>query len=143
MSERRHDEQHEQPASPTGVSQREDAAVLLEHVAARGVRFINLEFTDVVGMAKCVTISVEQLPDCLARGKWFDGSAMEGFARVAEADMYLRPDLATYAETPWHATLDQISRRARPRRSQPSGRFRHRARHHVHQGNRDRAARKR
>ncbi|MGZ3677819.1 MAG: type I glutamate--ammonia ligase [Ktedonobacterales bacterium] len=107
MSERRHGEQHEQPTSPTGVSQRQDAAMLLEHVAARGVRFINLEFTDVVGMAKCVTISVEQLPDCLARGKWFDGSAMEGFARVAEADMYLRPDLATYAEIPWHATVDQ------------------------------------
>ena len=107
MSERGHGEQHEQPVSLTGVSQPQEAAMLLEHVAARGVRFINLEFTDVVGLAKCVTISVEQLSDCLARGKWFDGSAMEGFARVAEADMYLRPDLATFAEVPWHTTAGQ------------------------------------
>src|SRR5216683_1614068 len=60
----------------------------------------NLEFTDVVGMAKCVTIPVEQLPDCLIHGKWFDGSAIEGFARVAESDMYLFPDLATFAILP-------------------------------------------
>jgi glutamine synthetase len=69
------------------------------------VRFINLEFTDVVGMAKCVTIPVDQLADTLQHGKWFDGSAIEGFARVAETDMYLRPDLPTYAEVPWHAPL--------------------------------------
>jgi glutamine synthetase len=87
--------------SPTGAGQPQEAARLLEHVETRGVRFINLEFTDVVGMAKCVTIPAEQLADCLEHGKWFDGSAIEGFARVAETDMYLRPDLATYAEVPW------------------------------------------
>jgi glutamine synthetase len=70
---------------------------ILATVNAEGVRFVNLEFTDVVGMAKCVTIPVEQLPDCLIHGKWFDGSAIEGFARVAESDMYLFPDLETFA----------------------------------------------
>ena len=45
---------------------------LLAAVEAEGVGFVNLEFTDVVGMAKCVTIPVEQLPDCLIHGKWFD-----------------------------------------------------------------------
>jgi glutamine synthetase len=70
---------------------------ILTTVDAKGVRFVNLEFTDVVGMAKCVTIPVEQLPDCLIHGKWFDGSAIEGFARVAESDMYLFPDLETFA----------------------------------------------
>lgn len=64
------------------------------------VRFINLEFTDVVGMAKCVTIPVEQFNDCLTHGKWFDGSSIEGFARVAESDMYLFPDLSTFAILP-------------------------------------------
>lgn len=64
------------------------------------VRFVNLEFTDVVGMAKCVTIPVEQLPDCLAHGKWFDGSSLEGFARIAESDMYLFPDISTFAVLP-------------------------------------------
>src|SRR5258708_11404772 len=73
---------------------------ILTTVEAEGVRFVNLEFTDVVGMAKCVTIPVEQFPDCLAQGKWFDGSAIEGFARVAESDMYLFPDLSTFAIVP-------------------------------------------
>ncbi len=75
-----------------------------EHVMAviksEKVRFINLEFTDVVGMAKCVTIPTEQFADCVEHGKWFDGSALEGFARVAESDMYLFPDLSTFAVLP-------------------------------------------
>lgn len=95
---------HAASSSPAGAGGPQERARLLERVQADGVRFINLEFTDVVGMAKCVTIPVEQLPDCLAHGKWFDGSAIEGFARVAETDMYLRPDLATYACVPWHTT---------------------------------------
>src|SRR5213082_2053764 len=73
---------------------------ILATIEAEIVRFVNLEFTDVVGMAKCVTIPVEQFPDCLAHGKWFDGSAIEGFARVAESDMYLFPDLDTFAILP-------------------------------------------
>ncbi len=73
---------------------------ILATIEAKGVGFVNLEFTDVVGMAKCVTIPVEQLPDCLIHGKWFDGSAIEGFARVAESDMYLFPDLDTFAILP-------------------------------------------
>ena len=74
--------------------------LILATVEAEGIGFVNLEFTDVVGMAKCVTIPVEQLPDCLIHGKWFDGSAIEGFARVAESDMYLYPDLDTFAILP-------------------------------------------
>jgi glutamine synthetase len=73
---------------------------ILATIEAEGVGFVNLEFTDVVGMAKCVTIPVEQLPDCLIHGKWFDGSAIEGFARVAESDMYLFPELDTFAIVP-------------------------------------------
>src|SRR6266480_2336267 len=73
---------------------------VLATIEAAGVRFVNLEFTDVVGMAKCVTIPVEQFPDCLKQGKWFDGSALEGFARVAESDMYLFPDLSTFVVLP-------------------------------------------
>jgi glutamine synthetase len=64
------------------------------------VRFVNLEFTDVVGMAKCVTIPAEQFANCAAHGKWFDGSSIEGFARIAESDMYLFPDLSTFAIMP-------------------------------------------
>src|SRR5690242_17377773 len=75
---------------------------VLATIEAAGVRFVNLEFTDVVGMVKCVTIPVEQFPDCLNHGKWFDGSALEGFARIAESDMYLFPDLNTFAILPGH-----------------------------------------
>src|SRR5581483_2444956 len=73
---------------------------ILATIQAEQVQFVNLEFTDVVGMAKCVTIPVEQFPDCLTHGKWFDGSALEGFARIAESDMYLFPDLDTFAIIP-------------------------------------------
>src|SRR5689334_1003887 len=64
------------------------------------VRFVNLEFTDVVGIVKCVTIPVEQFANCIEHGKWFDGSALEGIARVAESDMYLFPDLSTFSVLP-------------------------------------------
>jgi glutamine synthetase len=82
---------------------------ILGTVKAKGVGFVNLEFTDVVGMAKCVTIPVEQLPDCLIHGKWFDGSAIEGFARVAESDMYLFPDLDTFAILPGKIRPQEIT----------------------------------
>ncbi|HLZ63429.1 MAG TPA: glutamine synthetase family protein [Ktedonosporobacter sp.] len=79
---------------PTGYEQ------VMKTIDTKGVRFVNLEFTDVVGMAKCVTIPVEQFYDCITYGKWFDGSAIEGFARIAESDMYLFPDLSTFAVLP-------------------------------------------
>ena len=83
--------------------------LILATVEAEGIGFVNLEFTDVVGMAKCVTIPVEQLPDCLIHGKWFDGSAIEGFARVAESDMYLYPDLDTFAILPGKIPPSEIT----------------------------------
>jgi glutamine synthetase len=64
------------------------------------VTFVNLEFTDVMGIVKCVTIPATQFPNCIEHGKWFDGSALEGFARVAESDMYLFPDLSTFTLLP-------------------------------------------
>jgi len=95
---------------------------ILATIEAKHIRFINLEFTDVVGMAKCVTIPIEQFPDCLAHGKWFDGSALEGFARVAESDMYLFPDINTFAVLPsgvcLQAQSDELIRA--PLRSAPA-----------------------
>src|SRR5579859_7144279 len=85
------------------MSEQQDQDVkdrILATIEAEHVRFINLEFTDVVGMAKCVTIPVEQFPDSITQGKWFDGSSIEAFARVAESDMYLYPDLSTFSILP-------------------------------------------
>jgi glutamine synthetase len=76
-------------------------AELLARVEQEGVRFVDLQFTDIAGLVKNVTIPVPQLGAALDRGIWFDGSCLEGFARVAESDMYLVPDLATYAVLPW------------------------------------------
>ncbi|NLX08865.1 MAG: glutamine synthetase [Chloroflexi bacterium] len=76
---------------------------ILKDIHERDVRTIELQFTDVAGMVKTVTIDADYLPAALERGVWFDGSAVEAFARVAESDMYLMPDLSTYAVIPWEA----------------------------------------
>ena len=76
-------------------------AALLQQVVEQDVAFINLQFTDILGMVKNVTIPVEELPNAIDRGVWFDGSSIEGFARSVESDMYLKPDLETYARLPW------------------------------------------
>ncbi len=65
------------------------------------IRFIDLQFTDVVGVVKNVTIPAHELPEALQNGIWFDGSSIEGFARVAESDMHLRPDANTFTVLPW------------------------------------------
>ncbi len=76
----------------------------------KGVRFIYLQFTDVLGVVKSVTIPIEEFPDCIERGKWFDGSSVEGFVRVLESDMYLKPDLSTLALLPWEQDGDLAAR---------------------------------
>jgi glutamine synthetase len=75
-----------------------------------GVRFVNLQFTDVVGLVKSVTIPFHQFEDCIDHGKWFDGSSIEGFARIAESDMFLDPDLTTYAVIPWERGPDTTAK---------------------------------
>ncbi len=74
---------------------------VLEDVKKDDVKFVNLMFTDIMGAIKSVTITVEQLEDSLEKGTWFDGSSIEGFARIHESDMILKPDPSTYAVIPW------------------------------------------
>ena len=74
---------------------------LVELVEQNQVRYIDLQFTDVVGVVKNVTIPARELAYALRNGIWFDGSAIEGFARLAESDMHLRPDISTFAILPW------------------------------------------
>jgi glutamine synthetase len=66
-----------------------------------GIEFVSLQFTDIVGIVKSVIVPVDELPAVLDYGQWFDGSSVEGFARIAESDMYLVPDLDSYAVIPW------------------------------------------
>lgn len=79
---------------------REKEAVL-EKAKKDGVKFVDLQFTDLFGSVKSVTIPVEFLGESLEKGTWFDGSSIEGFTRICESDMYLMPDPATYAVIPW------------------------------------------
>ncbi len=65
------------------------------------IRFVQLWFTDVLGFLKGVTIPVAQLSRALEDGMAFDGSSIEGFARIEESDMVARPDPATFAILPW------------------------------------------
>ncbi|MBI3980305.1 MAG: type I glutamate--ammonia ligase [Chloroflexi bacterium] len=76
-------------------------AEVTERIEQEGIRFIILQFTDVLGLVKSVSIPVHQFGDAVRHGKWFDGSSIEGFARIAESDMFLRPDLDTFALIPW------------------------------------------
>jgi len=67
----------------------------------QGVKFVNLQFADVLGMPKNVAITIDQLPKILENGCLFDGSSIEGFVRIEESDMILRPDPETFAILPW------------------------------------------
>ena len=74
---------------------------VLEQVKKDDIKFITLQFTDLLGVTKEVIMPAEELKDALADGVWFDGSSVEGFARIQESDLFLQPDAATYAVVPW------------------------------------------
>ena len=73
----------------------------IEKAKADGIRFVQLQFTDILGIVKAVTIPIHRMEDSVKHGTWFDGSSIEGFTRIAESDQYLMPDMATFAEIPW------------------------------------------
>ncbi len=74
---------------------------VLKLAAEQNVQFVNLQFTDIIGTLKAVTIPVWKLEDAIDQNVWFDGSSIEGFTRVHESDMFLKPDLDTFAVIPW------------------------------------------
>jgi glutamine synthetase len=87
-----------------------DAQDVIARAQDAGIAYLDLQFTDVTGIIKTVQIPARQLEAALAQGIWFDGSAIEGFARIAESDMYLRPDPATFAILPWESDRRHIAR---------------------------------
>jgi glutamine synthetase len=78
-----------------------DKIDLLEIVRKDDVKFVSLQFTDVTGAVKSVDMPVNRLGEAIDDGVWFDGSSVEGFARIQESDMWLRIDPDTYAILPW------------------------------------------
>jgi glutamine synthetase len=75
-----------------------------------GVKFIRLQFTDIFGVLKNVSITAEQLSKALDGELMFDGSSIEGFVRIEESDMYLRPDPGTFAVFPWRPRDGAVAR---------------------------------
>ncbi|MGM7635732.1 type I glutamate--ammonia ligase [Bacillaceae bacterium SAS-127] len=74
------------------------------------VKFIRLQFTDILGTIKNVEIPVSQLEKALDNKMMFDGSSIEGFVRIEESDMNLYPDLDTWVVFPWTAEKGKVAR---------------------------------
>ncbi len=74
---------------------------VLDLAEEKNVKFIRLQFTDILGIIKNVAITVDQLEDALDGKIMFDGSSIDGFTRIQESDMYLKPDYDTFTTFPW------------------------------------------
>ena len=85
------------------------AEYVLRTVEERGIRFVRLWFTDVQGFLKSVSISPTELEVAFEEGMTFDGSSIDGYARIQEADMLAQPDPSTFAVLPWR-TEQQAAR---------------------------------
>ena len=80
---------------------------VLRTIEERDIRFIRLWFTDVLGFLKSVAIAPAELEGAFEEGLGFDGSAIEGFARIYESDMVAHPDPSTFQVLPWRASNDE------------------------------------
>lgn len=78
-----------------------NAKDLIKRIQEDKVNFVSLQFTDVMGTVKSVDMPIHNLEGALEDGVWFDGSSVEGFARIQESDMRLVLDPETYAALPW------------------------------------------
>ena len=74
------------------------------------VRYVRLQFTDLLGVVKNVEIPVDQLAKALDNKIMFDGSSIEGFVRIEESDMYLVPDRSTWLVFPWDSSQGKVAR---------------------------------
>ncbi len=83
---------------------------VLELATRLNVRFMRLQFTDILGVNKNVEIPASQFEKALAGDIMFDGSSIEGFVRIEESDMLLAPDLSTFVVFPWTDTESRVCR---------------------------------
>ena len=83
---------------------------ILQVMEERRVRFVALWFTDITGLVKSIMIPAGELGNVLDNGSHFDGSAIEGFARVAESDMILIPDPSSFIILPWTHEAEKTAR---------------------------------
>ena len=83
---------------------------VLRTLEERNIRFVRLWFTDVLGFLKSVAIAPPELKNSFEEGIGFDGSSIEGFARVTESDMLARPDASTFTVLPWRTAAPGVAR---------------------------------
>jgi glutamine synthetase len=87
-------------ATPDGGLTAEEQAVL-DEIDDEGIEFLRLQFTDILGTVKNVAVPASQAEKAFTEGIYFDGSSIEGFVRIQESDMRLKPDPTTFAVLPW------------------------------------------
>ncbi|MCU4717554.1 type I glutamate--ammonia ligase [Halapricum hydrolyticum] len=86
----------------TGELSTEEQAVL-EEIEEKNVDFLRLQFTDILGTVKNVSVPADQAEKAFTEGIYFDGSSIEGYVRIQESDMRLVPDPSTFAILPWRS----------------------------------------
>ena len=94
--------------SPNDLSKQQ--AFVQRTLEERNIRFVRLWFTDVLGFLKSVAIAPAELENAFSEGIGFDGSAIEGFARVSEADMLAKPDPSSFSILPWRTEAPGAAR---------------------------------
>ena len=82
----------------------------LKEARENDVKFIRLWFTDILGNIKGFAVTVEELETVLTRGMGFDGSAIEGYARADERDLYALPDPNTFNILPWRPKTNAVAK---------------------------------
>jgi glutamine synthetase len=95
-------------STPSDLAKQQE--FVLRTLEERNIRFVRLWFTDVLGFLKSVAIAPAELENAFAEGIGFDGSAIEGFARVTEADMLARPDPSSFSILPWRTEAPGAAR---------------------------------
>ncbi|GAB7011876.1 type I glutamate--ammonia ligase [Halolamina salina] len=94
------------PAPDGGLT--EEERDVLERIDREGIDFLRLQFTDILGTVKNVSVPADQAEKAFTEGIYFDGSSIEGFVRIQESDMRLKPDASTFAVLPWRDTSARL-----------------------------------
>ena len=99
----------ENVATDGGLTEKEQAVI--DEIEEKEIDFLRLQFTDILGVVKNVSVPARQAEKAFTDGIYFDGSSIEGFVRIQESDMRLKPDPDTFAILPWRQKEESSSAR--------------------------------
>ncbi len=99
----------ENVATDGGLTEKEQAVI--DEIEEKEIDFLRLQFTDILGVVKNVSVPARQAEKAFTDGIYFDGSSIEGFVRIQESDMRLKPDPDTFAVLPWRQKEESSSAR--------------------------------